>query len=52
MCILAGEYRISPYNKFMKSELARVKSEHPDLSHRDAFKQAANNWKNSPDNPK
>ncbi|KAI9593681.1 hypothetical protein BDF19DRAFT_406124 [Syncephalis fuscata] len=47
-----GERRLSPYNKFMKTELARVKSEHPDMNHRDAFKQAAHNWKNSPDNPK
>ncbi|EKX44664.1 hypothetical protein GUITHDRAFT_163519 [Guillardia theta CCMP2712] len=34
----------SPYNMFMKEELARVKKENPDLDHKKAFKMAAENW--------
>ncbi|RKP24805.1 hypothetical protein SYNPS1DRAFT_10065, partial [Syncephalis pseudoplumigaleata] len=47
-----SERRLSPYNLYMKNELARIKSEHPDTNHREAFKMAATNWKQSPDNPK
>eukprot|EP00960_Hanusia_phi_P055551 763001-Hanusia_phi.AAC.2 len=34
----------SPYNLFMKEELARVKKDNPDLDHKKAFKMAAENW--------
>eukprot|EP00292_Cryptomonas_paramecium_P027098 CAMPEP_0113714852 /NCGR_PEP_ID=MMETSP0038_2-20120614/32885_1 /TAXON_ID=2898 /ORGANISM="Cryptomonas paramecium" /LENGTH=61 /DNA_ID=CAMNT_0000641951 /DNA_START=12 /DNA_END=197 /DNA_ORIENTATION=- /assembly_acc=CAM_ASM_000170 len=34
----------SPYNVFMKEELARLKKENPKLDHKEAFKQAAANW--------
>ena len=34
----------SPYNAFMKVELARLKKADPKLAHKDAFKQAAGNW--------
>ncbi|KAL1921764.1 uncharacterized protein VTP21DRAFT_10406 [Calcarisporiella thermophila] len=44
--------KLSPYNKFMKTELAKVKSEKPDLNHKEAFKIAASRWKDSPENPK
>ena len=27
--------RISPYNKFVKEELARLKESHPDLTHKE-----------------
>lgn len=33
------------YQKFMKTEIARVKKEDPELSHKDAFKNAAKGWK-------
>ncbi|TPX32531.1 hypothetical protein SmJEL517_g04363 [Synchytrium microbalum] len=46
-----GGKRVSPYNQFMKTELAKVKLSHPNLNHREAFKMAAGNWKNAPENP-
>ena len=36
---------LSPYNKFMKTEIKKVKNENPSLSHQEAFKKAAGNWK-------
>lgn len=42
----------SAYNLFMKTELAKVKKEHPSLDHKEAFTKAANNWKSSSQNPK
>ncbi|KAI9005373.1 hypothetical protein HDU85_001458 [Gaertneriomyces sp. JEL0708] len=42
----------SPYNLFMKSELAKVKAEKPDLSHKEAFKEAASRWATAKENPK
>lgn len=42
---------LSAYNVFMKSEVARVKAEHPQLAHREAFKLAAERWQASPMNP-
>ena len=33
----------SPYNKFMKDEIARVKKAQPGLDHKEAFKAAAAN---------
>ena len=33
----------SPYNNFMKKELAKVKKDNPKLDHKEAFKVAANN---------
>ncbi|CAI2166112.1 17731_t:CDS:2 [Funneliformis geosporum] len=43
---------ISPYNKFMKTELPKVKADNPNISHREAFKVAAQRWKDAPENPK
>jgi hypothetical protein len=43
---------MTPYNRFMRSELARIKSENPNISHREAFQMAAKNWKLSDHNPK
>ncbi|PKY13645.1 hypothetical protein RhiirB3_399165 [Rhizophagus irregularis] len=40
------------YNRFLKTELPKVKAENPGMNHKEAFKLAANNWKDSPDNPK
>ena len=42
---------LSAYNVFMKGEVAKVKSEHPELPHREAFKLAAERWQSSPMNP-
>jgi len=42
----------SPYNRFMKDEIARVKETQPKLDHKEAFKVSAANWKTSKENPK
>jgi hypothetical protein len=34
----------SAYNLFMKTEIARIKGLQPELSHKEAFKEAAKNW--------
>jgi hypothetical protein len=41
----------SPYNIFMKSEIAKVKKANPSLDHKQAFKDAAGNWKTAKENP-
>ena len=41
----------SAYNLFMKTELAKVKRADPKLDHKEAFKVAASNWKDSKENP-
>eukprot|EP00291_Cryptomonas_curvata_P009972 CAMPEP_0172187524 /NCGR_PEP_ID=MMETSP1050-20130122/21393_1 /TAXON_ID=233186 /ORGANISM="Cryptomonas curvata, Strain CCAP979/52" /LENGTH=131 /DNA_ID=CAMNT_0012861871 /DNA_START=81 /DNA_END=477 /DNA_ORIENTATION=- len=44
-----GAKKPTPYNAFMKEELARLKKDNPKLDHKEAFKQAAGNWtKNKP----
>ncbi|KAJ2889435.1 hypothetical protein IWW38_004711, partial [Coemansia aciculifera] len=47
----AGGKKLSAYNVFMKTELAKVKNNSPGMNHKDAFKVAAGNWKNAPENP-
>ncbi|CAG8513612.1 14102_t:CDS:10 [Racocetra persica] len=42
-----GAKKLSPYNKFMKSELGKIKTENPTLNHKEAFKMAAQRWKDS-----
>ncbi|CAE6493413.1 unnamed protein product [Rhizoctonia solani] len=42
----------SPYNIYMKSELARLKEKNPEMSHKERFKTAATSWADSPENPK
>ncbi|MHB1910260.1 MAG: hypothetical protein ACYCQJ_15485 [Nitrososphaerales archaeon] len=42
----------SPYNVFMKTEMTRLKKAEPGLDHKDAFKQAAANWKFAKENLK
>ncbi|KAI9503243.1 hypothetical protein BX070DRAFT_191636 [Coemansia spiralis] len=49
---LKSKKKLSPYNKFMKTELAKVKKNNPGLPHKDAFKKAAQNWATSAENPK
>ncbi|KAJ3073596.1 hypothetical protein HDU98_001191 [Podochytrium sp. JEL0797] len=41
----------SAYNLFMKTELPKVKVADPTLTHKDAFKVAAGNWKTAAENP-
>ncbi|MFJ2751984.1 HMG-box domain-containing protein [Streptomyces sp. NPDC087297] len=36
---------MTPFNKFMLAELARLSEAHPDLSHQERFKMATENWK-------
>ncbi|KAJ2501264.1 hypothetical protein GGH96_002069 [Coemansia sp. RSA 1972] len=50
--VVKGTKKISPYNKFMKTELAKVKQTNPGIAHKDAFKMAAQNWGTAPENPK
>ena len=38
----------SAFNLFMKAEIGRVKKANKNLSHQDAFKAAAHNWKKAP----
>ena len=42
----------SVYNNFIKDEINRIKLENQDLSHKEIFKLAANNWKYSDKNIK
>ena len=44
--------RIGPYNKYMKTELPKVKEEHPNITHKEAFVMVAKRWKDAPENPK
>ena len=37
----------SAFNLFMKTEIKKVKQAHPKMSHQQAFKTAAHNWKSS-----
>lgn len=34
----------SPYNNYMKEELAKIKLSHPEMSHKDRFKLAASRY--------
>ncbi|CAO3608926.1 unnamed protein product [Mucor fragilis] len=47
-----GTRKVSAYNSFIKTEIAKVKRDNPDMAHKDAFKKAASNWSSSPENPK
>nr|XP_025886851.1 protein CRABS CLAW isoform X1 [Solanum lycopersicum] len=41
----------SAYNRFMKEEIQRIKSENPEIPHREAFSAAAKNWARYLPNP-
>ncbi|KAF8761390.1 Myb-like DNA-binding domain [Rhizoctonia solani] len=41
----------SPYQRFMKERLPTYKAEHPDVSHKDAFRAVALEWKDADANP-
>ncbi|KAI0274952.1 hypothetical protein BC834DRAFT_850481 [Gloeopeniophorella convolvens] len=47
-----GRKKLTAYNKFMQTEMARLKEDEPDISHQERFKLATANWKTSRDNPK
>jgi len=47
-----GVKKLSPYNKYMKTELAKVKAENPSINHKEAFKLVAQRWKDAAENPK
>ncbi|KAF1798091.1 yabby protein [Mucor lusitanicus] len=47
-----GPRKVSAYNSFIKTEIAKVKKDNPDMAHKDVFKKAASNWSHSPENPK
>ncbi|KAL5697967.1 Axial regulator YABBY 5 [Ranunculus cassubicifolius] len=38
----------SAYNQFIKEEIQRIKTNNPDISHREAFSTAAKNWAHFP----
>ncbi|KAB5588322.1 hypothetical protein CTheo_8238 [Ceratobasidium theobromae] len=42
----------SPYNVYMKAELAKLKEKHPDMTHKERFKLAATSWGEAAENPK
>ncbi|KAJ8084670.1 hypothetical protein PM082_003445 [Marasmius tenuissimus] len=46
-----GKKKLTPFNKFIKEELHRLKESEPDISHQDRFKLATANWKKAPENP-
>ncbi|KAF9910474.1 hypothetical protein BX616_010857 [Lobosporangium transversale] len=48
----APKKKMSIYNTFMKEELPKYKAKHAGVEHKEAFKQVAIMWKNSPLNPK
>jgi len=37
--------KLTPFNKFMQQELARLKEDKPDITHQERFKLATSNWK-------
>ncbi|CAF0936964.1 unnamed protein product [Rotaria sordida] len=42
----------SKFNLYMKTTVPQIKQDHPGISQKDAFKKAAEQWTESPDNPK
>ncbi|KAF9024100.1 hypothetical protein BDZ89DRAFT_1069353 [Hymenopellis radicata] len=44
--------KLTPFNKFMQTEMARLKETEPDITHQERFKKATANWKTAPENPK
>ncbi|THH33141.1 hypothetical protein EUX98_g1037 [Antrodiella citrinella] len=39
-----GKKKLTEFNKFMQTEIARLKEENPDLPHKERFKQVVDNW--------
>ncbi|KDQ14522.1 hypothetical protein BOTBODRAFT_110075, partial [Botryobasidium botryosum FD-172 SS1] len=47
-----GKKKTTPYNVYMKTELAHLKEKFPDMPHKERFKTAATSWATAPANPK
>ena len=47
-----GKKKLTPFNKFMQTEMARLKEEEPNVPHSERFKMATANWKTAKENPK
>ncbi|KAN0100232.1 antagonist of mitotic exit network protein 1 [Tylopilus felleus] len=47
-----GRKKLSAFNKFMQSEMARLKESDPDIPHQERFKLATANWKKAKENPR
>ncbi|EIW87139.1 hypothetical protein CONPUDRAFT_79302 [Coniophora puteana RWD-64-598 SS2] len=47
-----GRKKLSAFNKFMQSEMARLKDTDPEMSHQERFKLATSNWKTAKENPR
>jgi ethanolamine utilization protein EutP (predicted NTPase) len=43
---------LTPYNQFMKQEITKIKAKQPNITHKAAFKEAAQRWMISLNNPK
>ncbi|KAL6304887.1 hypothetical protein BKA93DRAFT_732262 [Sparassis latifolia] len=39
-----GRKKLTDFNKFMQTEVARLKEQDPDMPHRDRFKLVIENW--------
>ena len=39
-----GRKKLTEFNKFMQTEVARLKQENPDMPHKDRFKLVIDNW--------
>ncbi|KAJ4485668.1 hypothetical protein J3R30DRAFT_3697036 [Lentinula aciculospora] len=46
-----GRKKLTAFNKFMQTEMARLKEDEPDITHQERFKVATANWKHSSQNP-
>ncbi|KZP25329.1 hypothetical protein FIBSPDRAFT_705311, partial [Athelia psychrophila] len=44
--------KLSAYNKFMRTEMARLKEDDPEITHKERFSKATANWKTAKENPK
>jgi YABBY protein len=47
----SGGKKVSPYNRYMKEQLAVLKAEKPDMPHQERFKLVAQRWKTAKENP-
>ncbi|KAI9570169.1 hypothetical protein HD554DRAFT_385696 [Boletus coccyginus] len=47
-----GRKKLSAFNKFMQSEMARLKESDPEMPHQERFKLATANWKKAKENPR
>ncbi|KAI6112433.1 hypothetical protein EDD16DRAFT_1484692 [Pisolithus croceorrhizus] len=46
-----GKKKLSAFNRFMQSEMARLKETEPNMPHQERFKQATANWKKAKEKP-